>query len=227
MKDVRLYCLPCAGGSVALYKDWKDLGVEVCPIELSGHGIRFHEPLYRTMDEAVEDIFSKIDTSSPYAVFGHSLGSILCYELIIRIQKEHCPPPEHAFFSAANPPEMKPYQYYGSMPRDILTEKLYQMGGMDRIIIEDSALMDIFLPIISSDLCLLSSYNCERDFPPVECDISVLFGKSDTETMWQDLRLWHKYTVKSCKFKAFSGGHFYLNDNREILFTYIRSQFLN
>ena len=90
MKEVRLYCLSCAGGTGALYKDWEELGIEVYPVEYAGHGSRFQEPLYCSVDEAVEDIFLQIDTSCPYALFGHSMGSILCYELIIHLQKEHC-----------------------------------------------------------------------------------------------------------------------------------------
>jgi Predicted thioesterase involved in non-ribosomal peptide biosynthesis len=225
MKEVRLYCLSCAGGTGALYKDWEELGIEVYPVEYAGHGSRFQEPLYCSVDEAVEDIFLQIDTSCPYALFGHSMGSILCYELIIHLQKEHCPLPEHVFFSASNPPEVMLYNKYDTMSDSILLEKLYQMGGMERDIIENSKLMEIFLPIIRSDFNLLSSYKCNKEWPLVECDISILFGKDDFATMWHDLRLWYKYTMKNCRFKAFSGGHFYLHENKQLLFTYIRTQF--
>lgn len=104
MQDIKLYCLSCAGGTAAPYRDWKGRGVEVCPLELSGRGTRFNEPLYWSMDEVVDDLLPRIDTRHPYALFGHSLGSILCYELLVRLQKEQLPPADHAFFSAANPP---------------------------------------------------------------------------------------------------------------------------
>ena len=35
MKEVRLYCLSCAGGTGALYKDWEELGIEVYFPDLS------------------------------------------------------------------------------------------------------------------------------------------------------------------------------------------------
>ena len=224
MKELKLYCLPCAGGSTALYKDWKGFGINVCPIELSGRGIRFNEPLYHSMDDAVNDIFQLIDTRGPYAFFGHSMGSILCYELLLRLQKEHHPSPEHVFFSAANPPEIKPYCDYASMPDDILAEEIYRMGGVDRAIIEDGKLMKIFLTIFRADFYLLSSYNQDRDFPLVDCSISVLFGDDDPGMVWRDLRMWRRYTIRNCEFKVFSGNHFYLNKNKESLFAYIQSR---
>ena len=188
MKEVRLYCLSCAGGTGALYKDWEELGIEVYPVEYAGHGSRFQEPLYCSVDEAVEDIFLQIDTSCPYALFGHSMGSILCYELIIHLQKEHCPLPEHVFFSASNPPEVMLYNKYDTMSDSILLEKLYQMGGMERDIIENSKLMEIFLPIIRSDFNLLSSYKISCVLPTAKEGITTLPSLSNvSDTMSKNI----------------------------------------
>ena len=73
MKEVRLYCLSCAGGTGALYKDWEELGIEVYPVEYVGHGSRFQVPLCFSVDGAVVDILLQIDTSCTFALFGYSM----------------------------------------------------------------------------------------------------------------------------------------------------------
>ncbi len=41
-----LFCLPSAGGSAAMYREWKNSlnKVQVVPIEYPGRGTRFSEP---------------------------------------------------------------------------------------------------------------------------------------------------------------------------------------
>lgn len=98
------------------------------------------------------------------------------------------------------------------------------MGGMDKSIIENKKLMELFLSIFRADYHLLSSYKHIRDYPVVDCNISVLFGDEDPEMKWSDLRAWQWYTAGRCEFKAFPGDHFYLNTNKDALLDYIGSR---
>ena len=82
-----LFCLPYAGGSEVAYYKWKKYlhpSIELIPIELKGRGKRFNEIFYESLEEAVDDIFENIKDkiiNNDYAIYGHSMGSLLSYEL--------------------------------------------------------------------------------------------------------------------------------------------------
>src|ERR1700719_1242555 len=83
--EIRLFCLPYAGGSAYLFKSWQDLlpsRIEVSPIEIPGHGTRFQEaPLVR-VDLAVQSLADELHSDqTPISIFGHSMGALLAFEL--------------------------------------------------------------------------------------------------------------------------------------------------
>ena len=64
--------------------------IDLQPIELKDRGKRFDEYCYESLEEAVDDIFEsikdKIDKDD-YAVYRHSMGSLLAYELHHKINE--------------------------------------------------------------------------------------------------------------------------------------------
>ena len=84
-----------------------DSRIELRPIELAGRGRRFLEPIYKDRTECVEDVYNQIKneiSQSPYMIFGHSLGSLIAYELVHRIKNSGLPAPRHLFFSGSSAP---------------------------------------------------------------------------------------------------------------------------
>ena len=64
--------------------------IVVNEVELAGRGRRMNEPLIDNMEEMVEDIYYSIKDyiTEPYAIFGHSMGGLLTYELCHKLQKK-------------------------------------------------------------------------------------------------------------------------------------------
>ncbi|MEY8742625.1 thioesterase II family protein [Bacillales bacterium AN1005] len=92
MKKINLFCIPFAGGSAVVYSKWKkntDSFIQIHEVELPGRGRRMNEPLIDNMEAMVEDIFYSIknNLTEPYALFGHSMGGLLTYELCHKIQQ--------------------------------------------------------------------------------------------------------------------------------------------
>ena len=111
MSGIKLFCLPYAGSSAMLYMKWKKLfepWIELSPVECAGRGKRFSAPLYQTFEEAVDDVFpliSKEIDETPYAIFGHSLGGLIAYELCHKLSELSYPNPQHVFFSGIQAPQ--------------------------------------------------------------------------------------------------------------------------
>ena len=77
-------------------------------IELAGKGLRLTENMYDSFGEAVEDLYNYITFNircSNYAIFGHSMGSTLAYELAKKITYNNIQLPSHLFLSGRNAPQ--------------------------------------------------------------------------------------------------------------------------
>lgn len=223
MKEkIKLFCLPYAGGSsTAIYKDWAPHlaeNIELCPIELAGRGGRIAENYYTDLDAAVNDILNQIigDISThDYAVFGHSMGALLTYELIQKITLLGLRKPVHAFFSGRNPPGItrrkKPYT---EMYPEEFEQAVLDLGGTPPEFFKYPELKEIFIPLLRSDFAL-SETKIQRDetFPLLN-DISVLIGESE-DIPPSIANKWKEHTDRKCDIHYIQGGHFFLLDQRK------------
>lgn len=218
MKEkVRLLCFPYAGGSAAIFNKWAaylDPRIELLPIELAGRGRRMHEPFYNTVPEAITDVFSTITkhiTDQPYALFGHSMGGMIAYELAHRIREAGLQPPLHIFFSGrgaphvARPDEKK---YHLLNEADFQNEVL-RLGGTPPEFFEHPELLELFLPLLKSDFKLAEAPVRETIPQPFEHDITVFLGKDEDLTADQ-CDGWKKHTQGLCTTYYFEGGHFFI-----------------
>ena len=106
-----LFFLPHAGGSAKSYSSFKRFlpkELTVVPMELSGRFTRSGEPLLDTVEDCVSDLVEKhraILENEEYALFAHSMGTVLACELIRQARAEGLRMPVHVFFSGKNPPD--------------------------------------------------------------------------------------------------------------------------
>jgi len=232
LKQVKLFCLPYAGGSAAAFLNWKshlDEKIELRPIELSGRGRRFSEPLYDSIDVAVEDIYSDICEEldqGAYAVFGHSMGTILSYELIRKIKHNKKQEPVHVFMSGRYPPyvDVEKENVY-LLPDDEFLDKIVELGGTNQEVTKNKELLDLFLPILRSDYKLVETYRHEGD-SKVDCDITVLNGKYDNLVIEKGVERWQEYTTNTCSFYEFEDGHFFINKFKEEVINIINNEII-
>ena len=92
---MKIFCLPYAGGSSSVFAKWKTYmsrDIEIVAPELAGRGTRFNDEKYVSIQSAADDIYSiflkKINRNEKFAIFGHSMGCFIVYELYRRIYAE-------------------------------------------------------------------------------------------------------------------------------------------
>jgi medium-chain acyl-[acyl-carrier-protein] hydrolase len=219
---IHLFCVPNAGGTALMYKGWKALlhpSIHLYLLELAGRGRRFQEDCYNDISEAVEDLYCRIEPQlgeGDFAFFGHSMGALLCYELIGKIWSRRHLSPLHAFLSGRLPPSNHEATSLPLQSDEQLRIEVMQWGGLSAQQLMDETLMRMFLPILRADLRVVETYNQrDREYHRLPCSLSILTGADDAIARPSEMSPWTEFTSQSCAFHIFPGGHFYITECKD------------
>ncbi|MGM9979476.1 MAG: thioesterase II family protein [Clostridium sp.] len=221
MEKIKLFCLPYAGGSATVYLKWRKYlsdYIEVVPVELAGRGKRFCEPLYDSIDKAIDDayefIVNNIDNNK-FAIFGHSMGCTMTYEIYNKLVENNEQLPSAIFLSARKPPDSSDDKRYNDMSDLELVNEMKKLGGTPKEVYEDNELLKIVLKIFKADLVMLENYKFIYRPYKIKCKTLVLGGTKDKGISKNDLTNWNKFIDGKLDIKMVKGGHFYINENIE------------
>jgi medium-chain acyl-[acyl-carrier-protein] hydrolase len=216
----RLYLFPYAGGGASAFRGWgARLGgsVEVAGVQLPGREDRIAEPLVGDFDELSDHLFDAFMDSAdlPFALFGHSLGALLAYEMAHRVRDAHGISPLHLFVSAYRAPHLPdPWDPVDSLSEADLIARLRDMDGTPTAIFDSRDLAEVYLPIMRSDLLVAESYT-HRDRPPLRCPVTALGGDADPEVAVTELAAWGEHTLGKFSTAVFPGRHFYYRQHED------------
>ncbi len=226
---LRLYCFPYAGGAALIYRHWgKKLPeeVEVCPVQLPGRWGRISEPPFRDLDSLVLNIREGLreEITKPYILFGHSMGALIAFELARLLQGEKVNPPRLLVVSAAFAPQRasRPQPTFG-LPDGALIQRIRELNGTPEEILQNSVMLQTFLPILRADLEMAETYR----FIPGEklcCPILALGGEEDPEVNLKEMEGWAAQTEKSFTLKRLPGGHFFLHDQADQILQVLKNE---
>ncbi|MBS7531070.1 thioesterase [Hazenella sp. IB182353] len=221
MSKMKLFCIPHAGGSATVYNRWQKVistDVELIPVELAGRGSRMNEDFYANFQDAVHDLYTFIETQidhQSYAILGHSIGSLLAFEITQELQSNRKALPKFIVLSGRRPPDITIEEGFSNLLGMNDEDFLRHLSRTDGIPIglEKSRIISEFLPIIKADLNLVQYYVFNQRLPRLDVPFLVLYGKEDVLATSDVVCGWEKFTSKSCERYAFSGKHFFLHQH--------------
>ncbi|MCJ2036201.1 thioesterase II family protein [Methylobacterium sp. J-068] len=226
-ETVRLLCLPYSGASAAIYGRWRRSlpdGIDVIPVELPGRGARMAEALFtdphrlaaRLADEIEGHVIEEHVTgpgAPPYAVFGHSLGALLAFELVHALIARGAPAPRVLFVSGSEAPALRDDATFRRARSDAdLIDLLRTRSGTPEEALADAELMALVLPVLRADFLMCGAY-VHRARSPLPCPIQALGGRQDTVTR-AGLEAWSRETLAGFDLALFEGGHFFIHEHR-------------
>ncbi|MGI5521526.1 thioesterase II family protein [Micromonospora sp. CA-259024] len=212
-------CLPHAGGTANFFRPWAALvpeGVEVLAAQYPARETRFLDTPAETMAELVDELADAsvglFDTT--VALFGHSMGASVAYELSIRLRERDGTAPDALFVSGRGGPGRERRPGLTDAGDDELVEALLRMGGTDAEVLHDPDLRDVVLPAIRADYRLLDRYTPRRpdDRSMLDTPVTAYYGSDDTDLLPDDVHAWSAITRSMFRTRSFPGGHFYLAD---------------
>lgn len=208
--DLRLICLPHAGGGASAYRHFPDRTperIEVLPVQLPGRENRIREPALISLDELTDAVLRRADR--PVALFGHSMGAWLAFELARRMETAGRGPVQ-VFASAAPSPPGKARPRRGLSDADLI-ERFAPSGAIPSEVLTNPDLRAVCLPALRADVRWADAYHVAPE-EAITAPISVLFGNADPECTPERVREWSARTLGESRFHVFPGGHFFLRD---------------
>lgn len=222
---VRLVTLPHAGGAAPWFRPLSAAlapGIEVLSVQYPGRQDRLRErpvtdiaTLADLVTEALRDW-----TDRPLALFGHSMGATVGFEVARRLERDGHPPV--AFFASARPaPGLNPAQRVHWLDDTGLLAELRVLSGTDPRLFDDEELLRLMLPMIRADYRAVETYQCATD-AVIGCPVTVLVGDSDPRVSVESAAAWDRHAPAGTDLRVFSGGHFYLTDHQEAVTQLVR-----
>jgi medium-chain acyl-[acyl-carrier-protein] hydrolase len=133
----------------------------VCPVQLPGRGTRLMEPPFRKLPPLIEILTETLLPllDRPFALFGHSLVSLVSFELARQLRTKHHAHPVRLFVSAGPAPQI-PFRSspIHDLPERELSVELRRLNGPPRELLNDKELMDIVIPSLRAECALYKSY---------------------------------------------------------------------
>ncbi|MFO0727924.1 MAG: alpha/beta fold hydrolase [Myxococcota bacterium] len=218
---LKLFCFPYAGSGASVYRAWPaglSPEVEVCAVQLPGREARWNDPAITTIDglvaAMVEGLASEFDR--PFALYGHSMGSLLSFELA-RALREKSLFPEVIFVSGRWAPDWPrndaSIAHLGNA--ELIQEVNRRHQGIPKEILASEELSGLFADILRSDMAAIESYRF-RPAPPLSSPIVALWGDRDRPTE-ESVDAWRAHTAGRFAIYEMPGDHFFLNSEREQL----------
>lgn len=218
-----IFCIPYAGGAASAYGELKTIAekrnLRLVPLELAGHSSRLSEVPYKDFSAAVEDCYKMItdylhrNYVENYAVFGHSMGSWIAYELVEKLKKNPTiDNPVRLFLSANTIPQIEIKRKTEQFTDDEFWNWIYELGGLEKQLYEMTEFKDYILPIIRNDYRILEKYAGEK--VPVK-DLSMelcMMGGREDDISQEEFMKWNQFTSQRFEMKWFNGNHFYFRD---------------
>jgi len=218
-----LFFLPHAGGSAKSYSSFKRFlpkELNVVPMELSGRFTRSAEPLLDTVEECAADLIEKhraLLENEDYALFGHSMGTVLVCELIRQAKAKGLKMPVHVFFSGKNPPDegVHCFKNVENASDEEIVDFFAKNSLSSNAPVPDEELMRTLNRILCTDVRMAERYSVSPEQVGLSCDITVLYGTEDVLMQDVDMSSWKRFTSGCCKTIGLSGGHFYYTQHKE------------
>ena len=126
----RKLCSDCA--SVITWTTELAPQIDVCPVQLPGREERFNEPAHTDLRALASMVITQLQAyfDKPYALFGHSMGALLSYEVSRQLEAQGAPMPVRTFLSAYVPPH-RPSRWspIHHLPDDAFLDEIRQLDG--------------------------------------------------------------------------------------------------
>jgi medium-chain acyl-[acyl-carrier-protein] hydrolase len=227
----QLLCFAHAGGGPSFFRPWcTPLASEIAVrrVLLPGREWRLEEQAFRHITELLGPLCAALEPylDQPYALFGHSLGAVIAYEVARRFSGGPRAAPTCLIVSGRRAPRLgSNRQRLSELPDDEFLTEVGRLNGIPPEVLSEPELLEMLLPALRADYELAESY---RPLPGdrLGCPVVAYVGTADPEVDYGGVLDWRETTTGEFTMRVFSGDHFYLKGGRPDVLNAVREDLL-
>ncbi|MFJ4712054.1 thioesterase II family protein [Streptomyces sp. NPDC088785] len=212
---VRLVCLPYAGGGAGLYRTLAQRlgpGIEVVAVQYPGRQDRRAEAPVDDLEVLAERIAQELSLldGPPVALFGHSLGATVGFEVARRMLPRFPSPVTRLFVSARIAPA--DHRPSGRDFREDAVLRAWARGAGDaaRQAVADPDLWQLAAPSLAADLMMSETY-AGRAASKVTCPVTAIAGSRDRGCGVVEMGRWAAHTIGGFEVAEVAGDHYFVD----------------
>ncbi|ARQ68463.1 thioesterase II family protein [Streptomyces marincola] len=214
---LRLVCCPYAGASASAFAALSAAlppSVEALTVQYPGRSGQRAEPAISDIgllaERVTTELLPLIRSGPPVAVFGHSMGSVVAFEVARRLEAADLTP-VRLFVSGRRPPSGGLGSHTPHDDDGIVAE-LRDLGAIPERLLAKPKFREAILTVVKNDYRANSSYVAPRT-ARVACPVTFLFAEDDPYLDPEAALGWREHTTGEFRLARFPGGHFFLNDH--------------
>jgi medium-chain acyl-[acyl-carrier-protein] hydrolase len=219
--ELRLLCFPYAGASTAAFSAWPaglPATIEVWAVQAPGRGWRLGERPLRRMQPLLDGIVDEIETAwtdrRPFALFGHSMGALVAFEVARELRRRAVALPSHLVVSGAAAPHLPlEGEPLHRLRDEKLLDELRDLNGTPPEMLDNPKLRKLLVPIVRADLELGETYRYTEELP-LPFPIAALAGAADRAVPTARMTEWRRHTSTGFSLALHDGDHFFIHSNR-------------
>jgi surfactin synthase thioesterase subunit len=167
-------------------------------------------------------LVSELGGAGRVALFGHSLGAVLAYELAHHVCRMPHVELVRLFASGSPPPHVPRSGRASGLPDDEFVTRVREFAGYSDEALDDPEMRELILPTLRADVQMHENYAPSTD-EPLPVPVTSVRGSEDELVSFDDAAGWAKVTSKDFDLAELPGGHMYLAEVAEPLLRMIGS----
>ncbi len=225
----RLACFPYAGGAAPYFAPVAKMlapAVDVLAVQYPGRQDRRGEECLVSVEEMADQALPGLRpwADGSLALFGHSMGASVAFEVARRLESEGAPP--RALFVSGRPaPTRNRDEGIHSLGDDAFIAELRKLGAAAAAALADEELRQMAMPSLRADYRAAETYVYRPgDHPGTDltCPVHALIGVDDPKVTKDEAQDWQHRTSGPFTLHEFPGGHFYLDTETNDVLALIR-----
>lgn len=165
----------------------------------------------RSLAHAIVEALGPVLDAAPFALFGHSMGGLLSYEVTRLLERSNEPMPLRLFVSAARAPHLPDRDPpIHALPDHDFLAALQRLKGLAPEVLRHEELLSIVMPVLRADLQLCETYHHHYEIP-LSIPITAFAGRKDPKVLVADVDAWRMWTVAGFKLVQLDAEHFYFH----------------
>jgi surfactin synthase thioesterase subunit len=210
---LRLFCLPHAGGTSAIFNGWDahlTRHAEVWQVLLPGRGTRIGEEPIKDAREMTHALAEALvpHMHAPFALFGHSMGAMLAHELTLLLLSRGGPVPRMLVVSGRQAPHLPAaLPPVRAMTDEQFLAVLGSLSTETTRLLSEPSLRKVIMPLLRADFLLCDSW-APRPERRIPVPILAFGGTRDPSLSASMVEQWSRHTFGRFRNIFLPGDHF-------------------